>query len=105
MAQLRQDYQKFTERQAEIIVVGPENEDTFKDYWLGEKMPFPGIADPQHVIAGQYGQEVKILKTGRMPALFVIDKAGLMRFKHYGRSMSDIPRNEDIFGLLDTINK
>lgn len=105
MAQLRQDYQKFTDRQAEIIVVGPEDENTFKEYWLGEKMPFPGVADPQHVIAGKYGQEVKILRAGRMPALFIIDKTGLVRFKHYGRSMSDIPRNEDIIGLLDNINK
>ena len=104
MAQLRQDYQKFVDRQAEIIVIGPEDENTFKEYWQGEKMPFPGIADPQHVIAKQYGQEVKILKAGRMPALFLIDRDGFIRFRHYGRSMSDIPRNEYVISLLDTMN-
>ena len=105
MAQLRHDYQKFLDRQAEIIVIGPEEENTFKEYWQGEKMPFPGIADPQHIIAKQYGQEVKILKAGRMPALFVIDRAGLIRFRHYGKAMSDIPGNEDIIDVLDKLNK
>ena len=105
MAQLRRDYPLFTEKQSEIIVIGPENKSVFRDYWQSEKMPFPGIADPQHIIAGLYGQEVKILKAGRMPALFIIDKTGLIRFKHYGRQMSDIPHNEDILGLLDNINK
>jgi peroxiredoxin len=42
---------------------------------------------------------------GRMPALFVIDKLGQVRYQQYGKSMSDIPRNQDILALLDEMNK
>ena len=105
MAQLRRDYQQFIECDTEVIAVGPENERDFSDFWHKEKMPFTGIPDPKHVLAKLYGQKVDPFKLGRMPALFVIDKKGKIRYKHYGDSMSDIPTNKDILSLLDTFNR
>jgi peroxiredoxin len=105
MAQLRQDYQKFVERDAEIVVVGPDAERAFIDYWRKEKLPFVGLADPTHSVARRYGQEVDLLKMGRMPALMVIDKAGQVAYKHYGGSMSDIPPNPQILAILDGLNQ
>jgi peroxiredoxin len=104
MAQLRQDYKTFVDQGAEVIVIGPEDEQAFKEFWLKEKMPVPGIADPQHIIAKLYGQEVKMLKLGRMPALFLIDREGLVRFRHHGKSMSDIPQDGDVLDLLQKLN-
>lgn len=105
MAQLRQDYQKFVDREAEVIAVGPEGARAFSDFWVSEKMPFIGVPDPRHTIAKLYRQEVNALKMGRMPALIVIDKEGKMRYQHYGESMSDIPLNKDILSLLDDLKK
>lgn len=105
MARLRQDYQKFVERQAEVIAVGPEDAKAFADWWHSEKMPFIGIPDPKHIVAKLYGQKVDPLKFGRMPALVVVDKEGKIRYQHYGKSMSDIPPNEEILSLLDDLNK
>jgi peroxiredoxin Q/BCP len=105
MAQLRQDYKKFEDRQAEVIAIGPEDAAAFTDFWVSHKMPFPGIPDPRHKIAGLYGQKVKMLKLGRMPALVVIDKQGKIRYGHYGESMSDIPTDDEILSLLDSLNK
>jgi peroxiredoxin Q/BCP len=105
MAQLRQDYQKFVDRHAEVIAVGPEGHKAFSDFWVSEKMPFVGIPDPGHTIAKLFGQEVNPFKMGRMPALIVIDKEGRIRYQHYGNSMSDIPSDEEILSLLDDLNK
>ena len=105
MAQLRQDYQQFVAREAEILVVGPEDQKAFQDYWQKENLPFVGLADPTHTVANRYGQEVKLFKMGRMPALMVIDKAGEVRFQHYGGAMSDIPPNRQVLAILDGINK
>ncbi len=105
MAQLRQDYQKFVNRHAEVIAVGPEDAKTFADFWHNKQMPFIGIADHEHVVAKLYGQEVNPLKLGRMPALIVVDKEGKIRYQHYGSSMSDIPSDEKILSLLDDLNK
>ena len=105
MAQLRQNYQKFIDRNAEIIAIGPEDTRNFAAFWNKENMPFPGIPDPEHSIADQYGQEVKLVKLGRMPAMLVIDKKGLIRYKHFGESMSDIPEDNEVLSVLDAINK
>jgi peroxiredoxin len=105
MAQLRRDYQQFIERNTEAIAVGPENKRDFSAFWNKEKMPFTGIPDPKHILAKLYSQKVDPFKLGRMPALFVIDKKGKIRYKHYGDSMKDIPLNKDILSLLDALNK
>jgi peroxiredoxin len=105
MARLRQNYQKFVARDAEIIAIGPEDQKTFAAWWHREKMPFLGIADPQHHIADIYGQQVKVLKFGRMPAMVVVDKKGDVRYRHYGESMSDIVADEQVLALLDKLNQ
>ena len=105
MAQLRLDYQRFIERNTKIVAIGPEDAKSFADWWHNNKMPFIGIADPEHIVADKYGQQVKLLKFGRMPAQFVVDKQGRIRYRHYGESMSDISSNEDILRLLDELNK
>jgi peroxiredoxin len=101
MAQLRQDYEKFVQLDTEILVAGPENDEAFKEYWIKEKLPFIGLPDPEHKVLKLYGQEVKIFKFGRLPAQVMIDKAGKVRFVHYGHSMSDIPENKELLDLIE----
>ncbi len=102
---MRQDYQQFVQRNTEIIAIGPEDAKSFAEWWHNERMPFTGIADPEHIVAKMYGQQVKLLKLGRMPALVVVDRQGRIRYQHYGESMSDIPSDKDILSLLDDLNK
>ncbi|MES0361467.1 MAG: alkyl hydroperoxide reductase, partial [Anaerolineales bacterium] len=73
----------------------------FKQYWQEHDLPFIGLPDPRHKVLQLYGQEIKILKFGRMPAQALIDTKGIVRYLHYGRSMSDIPKNEELISLLD----
>jgi peroxiredoxin Q/BCP len=103
MAQLRQDYQKFLERNTEIIAIGPEDANTFTNWWHEHQMPFVGIPDPKHDIARLYNQQFKLLRGGRMPALAVIDINGRVRLMHYADSPGDIPSNQQILSLLDEL--
>ena len=101
MAQLRRDYEQFIALNTEIIVVGPEKADAFREYWAKENLPFIGLPDPEHLVLKLYGQEVKLFKLGRLPAQMLIDKDGLVRFVHYGHSMADIHANEEIISLIE----
>ena len=105
MAQLRRDYQSFADRETVIVVVGPEPQKLFVDYWTNHQLPFIGLPDPEHRVLKLYGQEIKLLKLGRMPAQVIIDKTGKIRFAHYGHSMSDIPANAELVEILDKINQ
>jgi peroxiredoxin Q/BCP len=105
MAQLRQDYGQFVEREAEIVVVGPEDGAAFREYWEKEMVPFVGLPDPKHSVLKVYGQEVNLFKLGRMPAQVVVDRQGMARYVHYGHSISDIPPNGELLSLLDGLNQ
>ena len=105
MAQLRHDYTEFTARDTEVVVVGPEGAEAFENYWQKEDLPFIGLPDPKHSVLKLYGQEVNLFKLGRMPAQVIIDKEGIARYVHYGKSMSDIPENEELLALIDEIVK
>ncbi len=104
MAQLRQDYAEFVQRDIEIVVVGPENAAAFAAYWQKESLPFTGLPDPTASVLKLYGQEVNLFKLGRMPAQVLVDKHGIARYVHYGHNMSDIPANAEILALGDEIN-
>jgi peroxiredoxin len=105
MAQLRQDFEQFVERDVAILVIGPENAEKFAAYFSQHNLPFIGLPDPKHRILKLYGQEVNLFKLGRMPAQVLVDKQGIARFVHYGNSMSDIPSNEEILALADELNQ
>ncbi len=101
MAQLRREYDRFVENETEIVVLGPENAKAFRRYWTENDLPFIGLPDPNHSVLKLYGQEIKLFKFGRMPAQVVVDKAGIARYVHYGKSMSDIPGNDEILASLN----
>ena len=105
MAQLRQDYDEFVDRNTEVIAVGPDSQKAFQKFWQERDIPFIGLADPDHRVAKMYDQEVNLLKFGRMPAQMIIDKQGIVRYVHYSNSMSDLPEDEKILEILDKIRE
>ena len=105
MAQLRQDYDKFLAQDTEVVVLGPEDEKAFSNYWQKHNLPFIGLPDPTHTVLKLYGQKINLFKFGRMPAQVIIDKNGEARFIHYGHDMTDIPENEEILDLLKKMNE
>jgi len=103
MAQLRQDHEKFEALGTTIVVVGPEDAQSFSDYWKANDLPFIGLPDPTHRVLKTYGQQIKLFKFGRMPAQVLVDSQGVARYVHYGHDMSDIPTNEEILQLIASL--
>lgn len=66
-------------------------------------MPFPGLPDPGRRALRPLGQEFKWRRLGRMPAMLIIDKSGIVRWGHYGDSASDIPESEQVLSVLDAV--
>ncbi len=86
------------------MAVGPDSATAFRIYWGSQNIPFVGLPDPGHEVAMRYKQEVNIFKWGRMPLVTVVDANGLIRFAHYGTSMSDIPSNQELLEVIDQLN-
>ncbi len=100
---MRQDYEQFQSRGVEVLAIGPDGPNAFRRYWQENDMPFPGLADLRSRVAQRYDQEVNLFKLGRMPAVFIIDGEGVIRYVHYGDSMSDIPPNTELLGVIDQL--
>ena len=98
---MKQDYKEFRSRNTQIVVVAPHTAEKVAEYWKKEELSMIGVPDEDGKLAELYGQEWNLLKLGRMPALFVIDRNGAVAFAQYGKSMSDIPKNSEILKLLD----
>ena len=101
---MRDEYQGYTDRGAEILAIGPNRREEFMRYWTKERIPYIGLPDPEHRVAQLYRQEVNLFKLGRMPMVTIVDKGGLLRYVHYGASMSDIPANHVLFRVIDELN-
>ena len=105
MAQLRQEFTEFVKRETTILVVGPENAGAFARYFSENDLPFTGLPDPLHTVLTLYGQRIDLFKFGRMPAQLLVDKAGIVRFVHYGHDMTDIPKNSEMLDLIDSLEE
>lgn len=104
MARLRDEYEKFTSRGAEILAIGPNPRAMFEQYWAKERIPFIGLPDSDRRVARMYRQEVNLFKLGRMPLNCVVDRKGYIRYAHYGASMRDIPSNTELLDVIDQLN-
>jgi peroxiredoxin Q/BCP len=100
---LRRDYKKFAKTETEIVCIAPEDPETVRRYWKKERLPFVGLADPDHKVADRYGQSVRLLKLGRLPLQLIIDKTGRVRYRHDANSMRDIPDNADMLEELSHV--
>lgn len=104
MVQLHHDKKEFDELDTVIVVVGPEDSSKFNEYWQGKDFDFYGIPNGKESVIKEYGQEIKPLKAGRMPAQFIVDKEGTIRYMHFGNSMKDIPDNKEILQIIKQLD-
>ena len=98
---MRSEYPEFVKRGAELLNLGPDDAHKYRSYWDEHRIPFPGLADPDHRVAKLYQQPFRLLKLGRMPMQLVVDRAGVIRYRHDGGSMSDIPEGSELLAVLD----
>ncbi len=101
MTQLRRHAEEFSALDIEVLIVGPEQAQSFATYWEkaeldGAAYPFVGIPDPEEQILKLYAQPKRLLRLGRMPMQVLIDNTGVVRWKYIGSSMADIPDMEEV---------
>ncbi|MFX1375788.1 MAG: peroxiredoxin family protein [Promethearchaeota archaeon] len=102
---LSTDYEKIHDKSTEIVAILPDKLENAKQFELNFVKNFPLYYDKNKEVNKLLKQEVKFLKMGRMPAILIIDTQGIIRYAYYGDSMDDIPENEELFAILEKINK
>ena len=93
-------YAEFQKAKATIAVVVHDSADSVSEYWKAKDLPFVGLPDPDGEVGKRYQQQWKLLKLGRMPALFIIDQRQRLVVSQHGKSMADIPPSKEVLRVL-----
>ena len=100
LAQLRQDYDKFKDLDAEIVVIAPHTLNDSQRYFKRNQLPFPGLMTTSHRVYDLF--DVQIAHRWRQAGfgLFIIDKDGIVQFAYVGSQQWEIPSNKIVLEQL-----
>jgi len=98
MLDLKDEYGRIAQQDAEVVAIGTDSIDEAKNMAVDLGLPFKVISDPEHRIIDLY--DVYDGENGTaFITLFLIDKAGVVRFK---RSIAGL---EDVVPVTDIVNR
>jgi peroxiredoxin Q/BCP len=97
---LRTDYDEFTKAGASVIAIAPEGVDAVKRYVSQNEVPYQIVADAEHEVFDAYDVASRALSLGQRPALFVVDRDGVVRWETVGTQQWQIPANKQVLGVL-----
>jgi len=102
MAQLRHDYEKFQDLNAEILVVVPNGPRMIERYVRKNHPPYVILSDKGSKVAGSYLQVKQLFSLGT-PTLFIVDQAGRIRYAYYAASLLEEPDNQKPLSILEKL--
>ncbi len=93
MAQLRHEYEQFQATNTEILVMAPNRPASIARYLNAHPTPFPILSDPGARVAELYGIDAirAPFLTMFVGAMFVVDRAGRIRFADYNVPLVNRP--------------
>jgi peroxiredoxin len=100
---LRDDYERFTALDAEVLAISAESPARSEAYLSSHPLPYPTLVDADHEVFDAYDVTSRLISLGQRPALFVIDADGVVRFEEVGAQQYNIPPNEKVLGVLESL--
>jgi len=98
---LREDIDRFTEVGARVVVaIAPDTLDGVEKFVRGNEYPFALLADVDHAVFDGYDVVSTMMSLGQRPALFVVDRDGVVRFDSIGTQQWQIPTNDNVLKVL-----
>jgi peroxiredoxin len=101
---LRDDEEQFTAAGASILAIAPESTDAVKRYLEKNPTSYRIVSDADHVAFDAYDVASRAFSLGQRPALFVIDRDGIVRFDSVGTQQWQIPSNEQVLKVLSELS-
>jgi peroxiredoxin len=109
MAQLRHDYEKFQALNTEVLVMVPNGLRSIEKHISRHNPPHPVLSDKGSLVARQYQiaiRQTPLIKFAVMTiTLFVVDRAGSIRYAYYPRSYIEEPANGPVLAVLSQLAK
>jgi peroxiredoxin Q/BCP len=100
---LRDDIEKFGEVGATVVAVAPDTVEGVARYLSRNPLPYTVVADPDHRVFDVYDVHSRLVSLGQRPAVFVVDRDGVVRFDAVGTQQWQIPSNNEVLAVLRSL--
>jgi peroxiredoxin Q/BCP len=100
---LREDIERFTGAGAKVVAVAPDTAEGVARFVRDRDLPFPLLADSDHSVFDAYDVVSRMASLGQRPAVFVVDRDGIVRFDSIGTQQWQIPSNDTVLQAAATL--
>jgi len=97
---LTADYEEFRKAGAEIVTLVRDTPENARTYFQKHNIPFKCLADVTGEVYHRYEVKSKLLSLGQRPALFVLDRDGVVRYAYLGSQQWEIPGNKEVLDMV-----
>jgi peroxiredoxin Q/BCP len=80
MCSYRDHFDDFTGVDAVVLGISPQDVDSHERWIEAKDLPFPLLADPERAVIDAYGVGMPVIGVRR--SIFLVDTAGIVRYKH-----------------------
>ena len=100
---MRDDIDRFKQAGATVLAVAPDTADGVARFVRDNEYPFPLLADTDHAVFDAYDVANKLLSLGQRPAVFVVDRSGIIRLDAVGTQQWQIVSDDKVLALLSSL--
>lgn len=93
---MTKQHQEFQAAGAKVIALVRDTQEATRNYFQKHPIPFTCLVDIQGDVYHQYEVKSALLSLGQRPALFVIDREGIVRYAYLGSQQWEIPSNKKV---------
>ena len=86
-----------------MVAIAPESTAAVERYVSEHPVPYPILSDADHTVFDAYDVASRAMSLGQRPALFVIDRSGVVRFDTVGTQQWQIPTNQQVLKVLGSL--
>jgi peroxiredoxin len=98
---LRDRYDELRERHVEVLALAPASPDEARRFAGAHGIPFPLLADPALNVFRAYHVDSHLLSLGQRPALYAVDRKGVVRYAHLGRQQWQVGSIDQAIATLE----
>ena len=100
---MREDINRFDQAGATVVAIAPDTVDGVARFVRDNEYPFSLLADANHDVFDAYDVANKLMSLGQRPALFVVDRNGIVQFDSVGTQQWQIPSNDNMVTVLASL--
>ena len=101
---MREDSNRFSEAGARVVAIAPDTADGVAKFVAGNEYPFSLLPDSDHAVFDAYDVVSTMMSLGQRPALFVVDRSGIVRFDSIGTQQWQIPSNDNVLTVVSGLD-